>query len=64
MMDAMKTLNIDAINVGERDLKYGLRLPHPARRRMGLPVVSANLLDKKTRKPIFAPYVIKTTSAR
>ena len=60
MMDAMKTLNIDAINVGERDLKYGLAFLTQRAKKDGLPVVSANLLDKKTRKPIFAPYVIKT----
>ena len=59
MMDAMKTLNIDAVNVGQRDLRYGLQFLVQRAKYDHLPMVSANLLDKKSRKPIFQPYLIK-----
>jgi hypothetical protein len=59
LMDAMKTLNIDAVNVGQRDLRYGLQFLVQRAKYDHLPMVSANLLDKKSRKPIFQPYLIK-----
>lgn len=61
LMDAMKTLGTDAVNVGERDLRFGRAFLEQRARKSGLPVVSANLLDKKTRRPIFSPYLIKRT---
>ncbi len=59
MMDAMKLLGTDGVGVGERDLKYGLAWLKGQQKRTGLPIVSANLLDKKTGRPVFAPFVIK-----
>jgi len=59
LIDAMKTLGVDAVNVGDRDLKYGRAFLEQRVKRSKLPVVSANLLDKKTRKPVFQPYIIK-----
>ena len=55
----MKLLGTDAVGVGERDLKYGLAWLKGQQKRTGLNLVSANLLDKKTGKPVFAPYTIK-----
>lgn len=59
MMDAMKLLGTDAVGVGERDLKYGLAWLKSQQKRTGLMIVSANLLDKKSGKPVFEPYTIK-----
>jgi len=59
LMDAMKTLGIDAVNVGERDLRFGRAFLVQRARKSGLPVVSANLLDNKTRRPLFSPYLVK-----
>jgi hypothetical protein len=59
MMDAMKLLRTDAVGVGERDLKYGLAWLKSQQKRTGLPITSANLLDKKTGKPVFQPFIIK-----
>lgn len=59
LIDAMKTLGLDAVNVGDRDLRYGRAFLAERARKDGLPLVSANLLDKQTRKPLFSPYVIK-----
>ena len=59
LMDAMKVLGTDAVGVGERDLRFGLAYLKSQVKRTNLSVTSANLLDKKTMKPVFAPGVIK-----
>jgi hypothetical protein len=59
LIDAMKTLGIDAVNVGERDLRFGRAFYEQRVRKSGLPVVCANLLDKKSRRPVFSPYLVK-----
>jgi 2',3'-cyclic-nucleotide 2'-phosphodiesterase (5'-nucleotidase family) len=59
LMGAMKTLGTDAVNIGDRDLRFGRAYLEQYAQRAGLPVVSANLLDKQTKKPVFTPYMIK-----
>jgi hypothetical protein len=59
LMDAMKVLGTDAVGVGDRDLKFGLAFLKAQVKRTQLPMVSSNLLDKKSKKPVFPPYVIK-----
>lgn len=59
VMDAMKSLGVDAVGVGERDLRYGRAFLEQRAKRDQLPVVCANLLDKKSRRTVFAPYLIK-----
>jgi 2',3'-cyclic-nucleotide 2'-phosphodiesterase (5'-nucleotidase family) len=59
MMDMMKTIGVDAVNVGEGDLRFGRRFLEERVRRNQLPVTSANLLDAKTGKPVFAPYILE-----
>ena len=59
MMDAMKVLGTDAVGVGERDLRFGLAYLRLQTKRTGLPLVCANLMDKKTHKPALQAYVIK-----
>ena len=59
LMDMMKTLHVDAVNIGDRDLRFGRKFLEQRVKKDQLPIVSANLLDKKTRKPIFAPYLVK-----
>jgi hypothetical protein len=59
LMDAMKTLGIDAVNVGDRDLRFGRAFLEQHVKKSGLPVVSANLLDKKTHRTVFNPFIVK-----
>ena len=59
LMDAMKTLGTDAVGVGERDLRFGRAFLEQRAKKSGLPITSANLLDKKSRRPVFSPYVVK-----
>ena len=58
LIDAMKTLGIQAVNIGDADLRFGRAFLEDRVKRTQLPAVSANLLDAKTRKPLFPPYRI------
>src|SRR5436309_1150664 len=59
LMDAMKLLGTDAVAIGDRDLRFGISFLRAHVKRTGLPVVCANLFDKRTGKPIVAPWIIK-----
>jgi len=59
LMDAMSLLKTDAVGIAERDLRYGASYLSAQAKRAGLPVVCANLIEKRSGKPLFDPYVIK-----
>jgi 2',3'-cyclic-nucleotide 2'-phosphodiesterase (5'-nucleotidase family) len=59
MIDAMNLLNTDAVGVAARDLRYGASFLRTQLKRRSLQVVCANLIDKRSGKPLFDPYVIK-----
>lgn len=59
LMDMMKTIGIDAVNIGDRDLRFGRKFLEARAKKDQLPLVSANLLDKRSRKPVFAPFLVK-----
>jgi 2',3'-cyclic-nucleotide 2'-phosphodiesterase (5'-nucleotidase family) len=52
-------MGYDGVNVGEKDLTMGLKFLSEVSQKAKFPFISANLVDKKTGKPIFKPYVIK-----
>jgi hypothetical protein len=52
-------MGYEAVNVGEKDLMMGLRFLSEAAQKARFSFVSANLVDKKTGKTAFSPYVIK-----
>ena len=62
LMDAMKVLGTDAVGCGDRDLRFGIAWLKYQIKRTGLPVVCANLYDKKTKKPELQTYVIKSVN--
>jgi 2',3'-cyclic-nucleotide 2'-phosphodiesterase (5'-nucleotidase family) len=59
LMDAMKTLNLDAVGVGERDLRFGVRYLRAQLERTQIPMVSANLVDARTRRPVVQRSLLK-----
>jgi hypothetical protein len=59
LMDAMKVLNTDAVGLGEKELRFGEAYLKAQVKRTQLPIVCANLYDKKTGKTVVAPYLIK-----
>uniref|UniRef100_A0A832MKR9 Bifunctional metallophosphatase/5'-nucleotidase n=1 Tax=Eiseniibacteriota bacterium TaxID=2212470 RepID=A0A832MKR9_UNCEI len=58
-MEGMAKLEFDAVGVGDRDLKYGIEFLTEHVKRHGLPVVSANLVYRANKQPVFPPHVLK-----
>jgi hypothetical protein len=58
-MDAMKMLGTSAVGTSERELRWGLAWLKSLVKQKNLPMVSSNLLDATTRRPVFQPYVIE-----
>jgi len=52
-------MGYDVVNVGEKDLMMGLKFLSDLSQKAKFPFISANLVDKKTQKTVFKPYVIK-----
>jgi len=59
LMDAMKVLGTDAVGMSEKELRFGVSYLKAQVKRTSLPMVCANLFDRKTAKPVLAPYLIK-----
>lgn len=58
---AMNTLDYAVGNLGNHEFNYGLKYLHDALAGATFPYVNANIIDVKTEKPLFTPYVIKET---
>ncbi len=58
LMEAYELLMVDAVGVGDRDLRFGLGYLRENAASHQLPLVCANLVEKSTRRPAFAPYTI------
>jgi len=58
---AYQAMEVDAINVGDTDLFIGLDFLNKEAQK-GLPLISANIMSRNDRKPIFTPYIIRETS--
>jgi 2',3'-cyclic-nucleotide 2'-phosphodiesterase (5'-nucleotidase family) len=54
----MEQVGYDAIGVGERELNFGYGKLKALAAASKVPVLSANLVDRKTGQPAFTPYVI------
>ena len=52
-------MGYDALNVGDKDLMMGFKFLSDVTQKARFPFISANLVDKKTEKGIFKPYVVK-----
>jgi len=63
LLEGMQHLGYQVINVGERDLRQGYDAF--ARRLEGKPfkIVSANVVDRRTGKPVFAPHALVEAAA-
>ncbi len=56
---AMNTLNYAVGNLGNHEFNYGLDFLHKALAGAKFPYVNANIIDAKTGKPMFTPYLIQ-----
>lgn len=59
LIQSYNEMGYDVVNVGEKDLMMGLKFLSDVSQKAKFPFISANLIDKKTQKGIFSPYVIK-----
>ena len=58
---ALNTLDYAVGNLGNHEFNYGLDYLHKALAGAKFPYVNANIIDVKTKKPLFTPYLIKET---
>ncbi len=58
---ALNTLDYAVGNLGNHEFNYGLEYLHNALAGAKFPYVNANIIDVKTKKPLFMPYLIKDT---
>ena len=59
LIQSYNEMGYEVVNVGEKDLMMGLKFLSDASQKAKFSFVSANLVDKKTGKGVFKPYVIK-----
>jgi 2',3'-cyclic-nucleotide 2'-phosphodiesterase (5'-nucleotidase family) len=59
ILDAYRQIGCDALNVGETDLLLGLAHLQELKKKAQFPFLSANLVDKKSGKPLFDQFIIK-----
>ena len=52
-------MGYDAVNIGDTDLVLGLQYLRTLQKHSPVPLLSTNLKDKKTRKTVFEPYLVK-----
>ncbi len=59
LIQSYNQMGYDVVNVGEKDLMLSVKFLSDAGGRARFPFISANLVDRKTEKGVFKPYVIK-----
>ncbi len=59
LVHSYNEMGYDVVNVGEKDLMMGVKFLAEVRPKAKFSFVSANLVDKRTGKSVFKPYVIK-----
>jgi hypothetical protein len=59
LIQSYNEMGYDVVNVGEKDLMMGLKFLSEVSQKAKFSFVSANLVDKKTGKCVFKPYVVK-----
>lgn len=58
LLDMANLMGYDALGVGERELAFGLETFKGLATKSKAPVISSNLIDKKTGKPVFKTHAI------
>lgn len=61
-VDLFNKIGCDALNMGGKDLALGIDKLKSLSKKAKFPFVSANILDSKTSKPLFNPFVIKNAA--
>ena len=61
---AMNTLDYVVGNLGNHEFNYGLDFLHKAIASAKFPYINANIIDVKSKQPLFTPYLIKETTVK
>ncbi|UYU31531.1 bifunctional 2',3'-cyclic-nucleotide 2'-phosphodiesterase/3'-nucleotidase [Siccibacter colletis] len=61
---ALNTLDYAVGNLGNHEFNYGLDYLHKALAGAKFPYVNANIIDVKTQKPLFTPWLIQDTAVK
>ena len=64
MARAMNLIGYDAAALGNHEFNYGIPLLRTFESQLNFPLLGANAVDPATKRPVFAPYVIKEIDAR
>jgi hypothetical protein len=59
LIQSYNEMGYDAVNVGDKDLMMGFKFLSDTAPKAKFSFISANLVDRKTEKRIFKPYVVK-----
>lgn len=60
MATAMNLVGYDAAALGNHEFNYGIDTLRTFESQLNFPLLGANAVDPATKRPVFAPYVIKT----
>ncbi|MFI2639599.1 bifunctional metallophosphatase/5'-nucleotidase [Streptomyces sp. NPDC018610] len=60
MAQAMNAIGYDAAALGNHEFNYGIETLRKFEQQCDFPLLGANALDARTRRPAFAPYFMKT----
>jgi hypothetical protein len=58
LLEMMNLMGYDALGVGERELGFGVETFKALAAKSKAPVISSNLIDKKTGKPVFKTFTV------
>jgi hypothetical protein len=59
LVKAYEAMGYSAVNIGEKDLTLGFGSLREIANRAKFPFISANLIERKTRKTVFRPFITK-----
>lgn len=62
LVRAYEKMGYTAVNLGEKDLMMGFGFVNEIAKDMEFPLISANLIDRKTRKTVFRSFITKEIS--
>ena len=57
-------MRYDGIGIGANDLAFGVTYLKKLEKEFGIPLVNANIMDKKSATPLFNPFIIKKAGNR
>ncbi len=59
ILKAYNQIGVDALNIGEKDLIFGIAAITELKEKSSFAFISSNILSKNKNSPIFEPYIIK-----